>query len=262
MYEIVLHELPAHLTDLVYRFCWIIAFSIGLFVVCKLSVSLFEARSKSWKIAENKFGRQFKHPLLFIFFHLVLLMPDQKYFVDWSGGNRSLWGSATRWPGAWGALSTSLPTRCQNTEDNIPSITSILRILKTLFQVLRDNFQWSWSNKNTEALNDSLDPKDRWFFFTWNQVVMMQTTKIEISSDTFWFFARETFYFRCEGLDWDQFIQDYVMVNIFRAKWWSNSTSNTGHNYDLILSIPGHEEVRLETVSRHIACLQVTLSSF
>ena len=148
------------------------------------------------------------------------------------------------------------------------------RILKTIFQVSQvfqeywrhyskyNNFQWSWSNKNTEALNDSLDPKDRCFFFTWNQVVMMQTTKIEISSDTFWFFARETFYFRCEGLDWDQFIQDYVMVNIFRAKWWSNSISNTGHNYDLILSIPGHEEVRLETVSRHIACLQVTLSSF
>ena len=135
LYEIVLHELPAHLTDLVYRFCWIIAFSIGLFVVWILSVSLFEARSKSWKIAENKFGRQFKHPLLFIFFHLVLLLPDQKYFVDWSGGNRSLWGSATRWPGAWGALSTSPPTRCQNTEDNIPSITSIPRILKTLFQV-------------------------------------------------------------------------------------------------------------------------------
>ena len=47
---------------------------------------------------------------------------------------------------------------------------------------------------------------------------MMKTKKVEISSDTFCFFARETFYFRCEGLDWDQFIQDYVMVNIFRAK--------------------------------------------
>jgi len=42
--------------------------------------------------------------------------------------------------------------------------------------------QWSWSNDNTEALSNSLDPKDR-----------------------------ETFYFRCEGLDWDLFIRDYVM---------------------------------------------------
>ena len=54
LYEIVLHELPAHLTDLVYRFCWIIAFSIGLFVVWKFSVSLFKARLKYCEIAKRQ----------------------------------------------------------------------------------------------------------------------------------------------------------------------------------------------------------------
>jgi len=42
--------------------------------------------------------------------------------------------------------------------------------------------QWSWSNKNTEELSNSLHPTDR-----------------------------ETFFFRMEGLDWDSFIKDYVL---------------------------------------------------
>lgn len=42
--------------------------------------------------------------------------------------------------------------------------------------------QWSWSNGVVEALNDRLVQKDR-----------------------------ELFYFRCEGLDWDSFIHDYVV---------------------------------------------------
>ena len=66
LYEIVLHELPAHLTDLVYRFCWIIAFSIGLFVVWKFSVSLFKAGLKYFEIADRQILFQLKHPFLFI----------------------------------------------------------------------------------------------------------------------------------------------------------------------------------------------------
>jgi len=42
--------------------------------------------------------------------------------------------------------------------------------------------QWSWSSKNTEALSDSLHPKDR-----------------------------DMFFFRLEGMDWNNFIHDYIL---------------------------------------------------
>ena len=143
LYEIVLHELPAHLTDLVYRFCWIIAFSIGLFVVWKFSVSLFKAGLKYFEIADRQILFQLKHPFLFILLQFltwaIILSTILWRLVGGKPFAVRLCDKMTR-----GMRSLEYFTTHQVPEDKVPRIKRILcqntediipRILKTLFQV-------------------------------------------------------------------------------------------------------------------------------